>query len=103
MPTGGGMPHFLQWGPEDGLWIPDAHGVVRSFVCPAGAAARSVAEVVVRREGDLEGGGSEPCDGGAVVGHRGDEGGDDRGGRSAGPLWGSAGRGGVQRAERHRL
>src|SRR5674476_1378688 len=64
MPTGGGMPHLLQCGLEDGLWIPDAHGVVRSFVCPAGAAARSVAEVVVRREGDMEGGGSEPCDGG---------------------------------------
>src|SRR5674476_1184853 len=73
-----GMPHLLQCGPEDGLWIPDEHGVVRSFVCPAGAGARSVAEVVVRREGDMEGGGSEPCDGEAVVGHRGGEGGDDR-------------------------
>ena len=64
--------------PEDDLWFPDAHGVVRSFVCPAGAAARSAAEVGVRREGDMEGGGLEPCDGEAVVGHRGDEGGDDR-------------------------
>jgi len=32
----------------------------------------------VRREGDMGGGGSQPCDGEAVVGHRGDEGGDDR-------------------------
>ena len=60
------------------MWIRDAHGVVRSFVCPAGVAARSVAEGVVRREGDMEGGGSEPCDGEAVLGYRGDEGGDDR-------------------------
>ena len=27
----------------------------------------------MRREGDMEGGGSQPCDGEAVVGHRGDD------------------------------
>jgi HAD superfamily hydrolase (TIGR01509 family) len=35
------MPHLLQCGPEDGLWIPDARGVLRSFVCPAGACSFS--------------------------------------------------------------
>ena len=57
----------------------------------------------MRREGDMEGGGSEPCDGEAVVGHRGDEGGDDRVRRSAGPLLRSAGPRAVQPSEKHWL